>query len=101
MSGLEQKLAAQREIILASRASRIAETIEAKEMAAPDLKGRIKKWIKEEVAAAMAKNDEKLMTTIINIVRNEMGGIISADEEYYAVTASDDPIPDPPKLIRQ
>ncbi len=43
MSALEQKMAARRQAMVATQASRIAEDIEAKQMAAPEVKGRIKK----------------------------------------------------------
>ncbi len=102
MSALKQKM-------VATQALRIAEDIEANQMAAPDLKGRIKKWIQEEVAAAMAKNDDKLMLAINNAVKAEVNvfcNVFSADDGYLAVTAPNDDdddisIPNAPKLVRQ
>lgn len=94
MSALEQKMESRRKGAIASDAVRIAGDIEAKQMAAPDLKGRIKKWIAEEVAAAMAKNDEKLIGAITAAVKIEVTSyckdIFPGDEEYYAVAAEED-----------
>ncbi len=88
------KMEARRKAAIAADATRIASDIEAKQMAAPDLKGRIKKWIQEEVAVAMAKNDEKLMEAITAATKAEVStyckGIFSGDEEYYAVVAEKD-----------
>jgi hypothetical protein len=94
MSSLELKMAAKRKAALAKESQRIAGQIEAKEMAAPDLKGRIKKWIQEEVEQVMARNDEKLMQSITAAVAAEVKAEVSnycktmLDDDYYSVLSS-------------
>ena len=113
MSTFAEKMAARKKLALVSQATRIAEEIEAKQMAAPDLRGKIKKWIQEEIEAALNRRDEKLMGEITNAVKAEVKaevnnyckGVFSTDDDYYAVVENDESQADsslsPPKLERQ
>lgn len=64
MSALEQKMAARRQASVQSEANKIAIDVEAKQMAAPNLMGKIQAYIKEQVDAGMLRNETKIHSEI-------------------------------------
>ncbi len=60
MSALEQKMAARRQASIQTEANKIAMDVEAKQMAAPNLMGKIQAYIKEQIDATMLRNETKL-----------------------------------------
>lgn len=111
MSAWEQKLENQKQLMLASQAKRIATDIEAKQMAAPDMIGKIKKLIQFEVE----KNNDKLLTEIKEMIKDMVKTQVDAycnnafkiDEDYIPISAQEEDeehVPDilsPPRLARQ
>lgn len=64
MSALEQKMAARRKASVQAEANKIAFDVEAKQMAAPNLMGKIQAYIKEQIDAGMLRNETKIHAEI-------------------------------------
>ena len=88
MSALEQKMAARRQATVQAEANKIALDVEAKQMAAPNLMGKIQAYIKEQVDAAMLRNEIK-MKNEMTVLAEQMDYKIKHEVEVCCKSAFD------------
>ena len=103
MSALEQKMAARRQASVQAEANKIAFDVEAKQMAAPNLMGKIQAYIKEQVKIEIASLRSQLMDEIKREIDLSTKSVFDTLDDHFTIVAEagEDELPiEQPKLRR-